>query len=46
MSFNPDLRSPMFIIRWIFRSIVLTVLTKYAARGLPVLLGFLRTLRR
>jgi hypothetical protein len=36
----------MFIIRWIFRSIVLTMLTRYAAKGLPVLLGFLRTLRR
>ncbi|CAN5660435.1 hypothetical protein BH23GEM8_BH23GEM8_09720 [soil metagenome] len=36
----------MFIIRWIFRSIVLTVLTKYAAKALPVLLGFLRALRR
>jgi hypothetical protein len=36
----------MFIIRWIFRSLVLTVLTRYAARGLPVLLGFLKALKR
>jgi hypothetical protein len=36
----------MFIIRWIFRSIVLTVLTRNAAKALPVLLGFLKTLRR
>jgi hypothetical protein len=36
----------MFILRWIFRSIVLTILTRNVAKALPVLLGFLRNLRR